>query len=56
MVDGAPVKLQVGGDGADRLALQAAPHHRRAFNKARFGLAAASQLLNGGTLRGVYLP
>jgi hypothetical protein len=56
MVDGAPVELQLGSDGAGRLALQAAPHDRRAFDQPRFGLAAVSQFLDGGTLGAVHFP
>jgi hypothetical protein len=55
MGDGAPVELELGGDDFGRLALQAAPHDRRAFDEARFGLAAARQLLDGGTLGGVHI-
>jgi len=55
MGDGAPVELELGGDGAGRLAVQAAPHDRRPFDQARFGLAAPRQLLDGGTLGGVHL-
>jgi hypothetical protein len=56
MADGAPVELQLSGNGAGRLALQAAPHDRRAFNQARFSLAAVGQLLDVGTLGDVHFP
>jgi hypothetical protein len=55
MGDGAPVELELGGNDLGRLALQAAPHDRRAFDQARFGLAAARQFLDGGTLGSVHL-
>jgi hypothetical protein len=56
MADGAPVELQLGGNGADRLALQAAPYDRRAFHQARFGPAAVGQLLDVSTLGGIHFP
>ena len=54
--DGAPVELKRGGNGFGRLALEVAPHDRRPFDQARFGLAAPGQFLDGGTLRRVYRP
>ena len=54
LVNGAPVKLQLGGDGTGGLALQATPHDRGPFHQARFGLAAVSQFLNVGTLGSVH--
>jgi hypothetical protein len=56
MVDGAPVEFQVGGDGTRRLALQATPHDGRAFDEARFRLAAVGQFLEGGTLGTIHFP
>jgi hypothetical protein len=56
MVNGTPVELQFGGNGAARLALQAAPHDGRAFDQPRFGLATVSQFLDVGTLGGVHFP
>jgi hypothetical protein len=56
MVDGAPAELEFGGNGAGRLALQAAPHDYRALDQAHLGLAAVRQLLDGGTLGAVHFP
>jgi hypothetical protein len=54
MVDGAPVELQLGRNGAGRLALQATPHDGRAFDQARLGLTAMGQSLDVGPLGGVH--
>jgi hypothetical protein len=54
LLNGAPVKLKLGGNGAARLALQAAPHDRGPFHQARLGLTAVSQFLDVGTLGGVH--
>jgi hypothetical protein len=56
MMDGAPVELQLSGNYASRLALQAAPHDGRAFDQPRLGLAAVGQFLDVGTLGGVHSP
>jgi hypothetical protein len=56
MVNGAPVELKLGGNGAGRLALQATPHDGGPFHQARFGLAAVSQFLDVGTLGSVDFP
>jgi hypothetical protein len=56
LVNGAPVKLKLGGNGAGRLALQATPHDRGPFHQARLGLAAVSQFLDVGPLGSVHVP
>jgi hypothetical protein len=55
-MNGAPVELQFGGDGAGGLALQVPPHDRGPFHQARFGLAAVGQFLDVGTLGSVHFP